>query len=142
LRISELASLEIGNIKNGWIIVNGKGAKVRQLPLLHEVENVINEYLDIYNPTKYLFEKNRASLGVPALRYKLSKLFIAHGIKATPHRLRHSFATHLLNDGARISDVSELLGHSTMATTQIYTKLGSIKKMEEYMKAHPLAKKE
>ncbi|CUV66253.1 Tyrosine recombinase XerC (fragment) [Sulfurovum sp. enrichment culture clone C5] len=46
-----------------------------------------------------------------------------------------------MNSGARISDVSELLGHSTMATTQIYTKLGSVKKLEEYMKAHPLAKK-
>jgi len=60
--------------------------------------------------------------------------------KVTPHTFRHSFATHLLNNGARISDVSELLGHETMATTQVYTKLGSVKKMQEYMKAHPLAK--
>jgi integrase/recombinase XerC len=75
------------------------------------------------------------------LRYKLTKLFKASGFKATPHQLRHSFATHLLNHGARISDVSELLGHETMATTQVYTKLGSVKKMQEYMKAHPLAKK-
>lgn len=141
LRISELANMEIGNIKNGWVIVHGKGGKIRQLPLLQEVEKVIKKYLDIYKPAKYLFEKNKAGLGAAALRYRLSKLFMAHGIKATPHQLRHSFATHLLNDGARISDVSELLGHSTMATTQIYTKLGSVKKMEEYMKAHPLAKK-
>ncbi|MDD5358849.1 MAG: tyrosine-type recombinase/integrase [Sulfurovaceae bacterium] len=140
LRISELANLKIEDIKNGWIIVHGKGGKVRQLPLLLELEKSIKEYLDIYKPTKYLFEKNKASLGSASLRYKLTKLFASHGIKATPHQLRHSFATHLLNSGARISDVSELLGHSTMATTQIYTKLGSTKKLQEYMKAHPLAK--
>jgi len=76
------------------------------------------------------------------LRYLLTKLFNAQGFKVTPHQLRHSFATHLLNNGARISDISELLGHATMATTQVYTKLGSVKKMQEYMKAHPLARKE
>lgn len=140
LRISELANLKIDEIKNGWVLVHGKGGKVRQLPLLLELEKTIKNYLDIYKPTKYLFEKNKASLGSASLRYKLTKLFASHGIKATPHQLRHSFATHLLNNGARISDVSELLGHSTMATTQIYTKLGSAKKMQEYMKAHPLAK--
>lgn len=140
LRISELANLKIDEIKNGWVLVHGKGGKVRQLPLLLELEKTIKNYLDIYKPTKYLFEKNKASLGSASLRYKFTKLFASHGIKATPHQLRHSFATHLLNNGARISDVSELLGHSTMATTQIYTKLGSAKKMQEYMKAHPLAK--
>jgi integrase/recombinase XerC len=61
--------------------------------------------------------------------------------QVSPHILRHSFATHLLDHGARIADVSELLGHETMATTQVYTKLGSVKKMQEYMKAHPLAGK-
>ena len=78
-------------------------------------------------------------MNVAQLRYIITRLFKSVGIKATPHQLRHSFATHLLNNGARISDVSELLGHETMATTQVYTKLGSVKKMEEYMKAHPLA---
>jgi integrase/recombinase XerC len=76
------------------------------------------------------------------LRYRVSKLFGSRGLKVTPHQLRHSYATHLLDNGARISDVSELLGHSNMATTQIYTKLGNRKKMSEYMSAHPLAKQE
>jgi len=67
------------------------------------------------------------------------KPFRALGLKATPHQLRHSFASHLLNNGARISDVSELLGHASMATTQIYTKLGDKRKKQDYMKAHPLA---
>ena len=75
------------------------------------------------------------------LRYILTKLFKAKGLKVTPHQLRHSFATHLLNNGARISDVSELLGHSSMATTQVYTKLGDARKLKEYLGAHPLALK-
>jgi len=60
------------------------------------------------------------------------------GLKVTPHQLRHSYATSLLNGGAMIVDVSELLGHSSMATTQIYTKLGSALKEQNYKKAHPL----
>lgn len=91
------------------------------------------------NPKTYLFEKGNAPMNAAQLRYILTKLFKRSGLKVTPHQLRHSFATHLLNNGARISDVSELLGHETMATTQVYTKLGSVKKMQEYMQAHPLA---
>jgi integrase/recombinase XerC len=56
----------------------------------------------------------------------------------TPHQLRHTYATELLNNGARIADVSELLGHASMATTQIYTKLGNALKMDHYLKSHPL----
>ena len=56
----------------------------------------------------------------------------------TPHQLRHSFATSLLNSGAAIAEVSELLGHASMATTQIYTKLGNALKKENYEKSHPL----
>jgi integrase/recombinase XerC len=63
-------------------------------------------------------------------------------LKVTPHQLRHSYASSLLNSGAPIVDVSELLGHSSMATTQIYTKLGSALKQQNYNKAHPLCKGE
>jgi integrase/recombinase XerC len=69
----------------------------------------------------------------------VTKVFKRVGMKVTPHQLRHSYATSLLNSGAPIVDVSELLGHSSMATTQIYTKLGSALKQENYNKAHPLA---
>jgi len=140
LRISELASLKISDIKEEWVQINGKGNKIRELPIMPELQIILKEYMDIYTPQKYIFEKDKAPLNSAGLRYKISKLFKAHGIKATPHQLRHSFATHLLNNGARIADVSELLGHSSMATTQIYTKLGNTKKLEEYLKAHPLAK--
>jgi len=141
LRISELAQLKLDNITGEWIQILGKGNKVRELPLLGELQNLITLYRKEWSPKKYLFEKGNAPMNVAQLRYIVTKLFKAAGIKATPHQLRHSFATHLLNHGARIADVSELLGHETMATTQVYTKLGSVKKMQEYMHAHPLAKK-
>lgn len=139
LRISELSGVKLSDIKAGWIQIHGKGNKVRELPLLANVEHLIENYIQMKSPKKYLFEKGQAPMNAAQLRYMMSKLFKAAGIKATPHQLRHSFATHLLNNGARIADVSELLGHQTMATTQVYTKLGSVKKMQEYMKAHPLA---
>ncbi len=139
LRISELSSLKLEDIKGSWIQIHGKGNKIRELPLLDSLQELINLYRRRMSPKKYLFEKGSAPMNSAQLRYILTKLFKAQGLKVTPHQLRHSFATHLLNNGARISDVSELLGHETMATTQVYTKLGSVKKMQEYMKAHPLA---
>jgi integrase/recombinase XerC len=141
LRISELSGLKLEDVKEGWVQVHGKGDKVRELPLLDALQQLITLYRVQKMPKKYLFEKGNAPMNAAQLRYKLSKLFKEAGLKATPHQLRHSFATHLLNNGARIADVSELLGHATMATTQVYTKLGSVKKMQEYMKAHPLADK-
>jgi len=140
LRISELSSIKLTDIKNGWISVHGKGNKTRELPIISSLQKILNEYLKTYMPKKYLFEKQNTPLNQAQLRYKITKLFKKHGIKVTPHQLRHSFASHLLNSGARIADVSELLGHSTMATTQVYTKLEDSKKLSEYLKAHPLAR--
>ena len=140
LRISELSLLKLEDIKGEWIQIHGKGNKVRELPLLSELQKLTRVYVKEKNPKTYLFEKGNAPMNAAQLRYILTKLFKEAGLKVTPHQLRHSFATHLLNNGARISDVSELLGHETMATTQVYTKLGSVKKMQEYMQAHPLTK--
>jgi integrase/recombinase XerC len=139
LRISELASLRLDQIGAEWVQITGKGDKDRQLPLLPYLRDRITYHRQVNHPRLYLFEKDESPMSTQQLRYRLTKLFRAHGFKATPHQLRHSFATHLLAHGARIADVSELLGHASMATTQVYTKLGSVKKMEEYMGAHPLA---
>jgi integrase/recombinase XerC len=139
LRISELADLRLDQIDVEWIRIHGKGNKVRQLPLLPYLHELIVRHQWANAPKVYLFEKNQQPMSAAQLRYRLTRLFRAHGFKATPHQLRHSFATHLLAHGARIADVSELLGHASMATTQVYTKLGSVKKREEYMEAHPLA---
>jgi len=138
LRISELSGLKLENIHQEWIEIRGKGNKVRQLPLLSTVYSLLRQFCDRYIPKHYLFEKGGVNMNQAQLRYILTKLFKAKGLKVTPHQLRHSFATHLLNNGARISDVSELLGHSSMATTQVYTKLGDARKLKEYLGAHPL----
>jgi len=138
LRISELVGLELSNISNNWIRVVGKGNKERQIPLLEQIYQEIDYYIKCENPKNFLFEKEDEKMNSQQIRYIFSKIFKRSGIKATPHQLRHSFATHLLHNGARISDVSELMGHSSMVSTQIYTQLKSSKKLNEYSKAHPL----
>jgi len=138
LRISELASLELQNISSEWIRVIGKGNKQRDIPLLKTTKALIDEYLSTFTVKKFLFEKNGERLSENSLRYMITKIFKRVALKVTPHQLRHSYASSLLNGGAPIVDVSELLGHSSMATTQIYTKLGSALKQQNYNKAHPL----
>ena len=138
LRISELASLEVANIKESWVRVLGKGNKHRDIPLLIGTKELIDEYLSKNIVKVFLFEKNGEKLSENSLRYMVNKVFRSVSLKVTPHQLRHSYATALLNGGAPIVDVSELLGHTSMATTQIYTKLGSALKQQNYNKAHPL----
>ena len=140
LRISELALLKIEDISDGWIRVLGKGNKERELPLIDTTRKLLQEYLYEQQPSTFLFEKDGDRLSENSLRYIVTKLFKNVGIKVTPHQLRHSYATALLNNNARIADVSELLGHASMATTQIYTKLGSALKLDNYLKSHPLCK--
>jgi len=142
LRISELSSLQVDDISQEWIRVLGKGNKQRDIPLLPKIKEQIDEYLSKKLINKFLFEKRGEKLSENSLRYTVNKVFRRVSLKVTPHQLRHSYATALLNNSARISDVSELLGHSSMATTQIYTKLGSALKQENYNKAHPLCVEE
>ena len=138
LRISELSSLELKDISEKWVRVIGKGNKQRDVPLIPSSKLLIDEYLSIITTKKFLFEKKGEKLSENSLRYMVNKVFKDVSLKVTPHQLRHSYATSLLNSGAPIVDVSELLGHSSMATTQIYTKLGSALKQQNYNKAHPL----
>lgn len=142
LRISELSSLEVCEIKKRWIRVTGKGGKMRDIPLPVHLEKEMSCFCTQNQPKKFFFEKNGVKLSEDSLRYKLTKIFKRIGLKVTPHQLRHSFATGLLNGGARIEDVSELLGHESLATTQIYTKLASDLKMSSYNSAHPLQQKQ
>jgi len=140
LRISELANVKLEDIRSSWIRVLGKGSKHRDVPLLTKTYELLEEYLLVNSPKLFLFEKGGEKLSENSLRYIVTKLFKKVGLKVTPHQLRHSYASSLLNSGAPIVDVSELLGHSSMATTQIYTKLGSALKQKNYNKAHPLCK--
>ena len=138
LRISELTSMKLEDIGDGWIRVFGKGSKHRDVPLLNSTRILLDEYLESFPVKKFVFEKNGEKLSENSLRYTVNKVFKDVSLKVTPHQLRHSYATSLLNGGAPIVDVSELLGHASMATTQIYTKLGSALKQQNYNKAHPL----
>ncbi|WP_345975212.1 tyrosine-type recombinase/integrase [Sulfurimonas sp. HSL3-7] len=138
LRISELVSLELKEISSKWVRVTGKGQKSRDIPLLSSTHALMQAYIDEMRPRRFLFESEQGQLSENSLRYLVTKCFKRIGLKVTPHQLRHSYATALLNNNARIADVSELLGHASMATTQIYTKLGSSLKMQNYLKAHPL----
>ncbi len=142
LRVSELSHLKVKDIQNDWIRVKGKGDKTRNIPVLPLIKSKINSYLEKNIKKVYIFEKNGQKLSENALRYKVNKIFGKIGIKVTPHQLRHSYASDLLNGGGRISDVSKLLGHSSMSTTEIYTKLDSEYKLKNYKMAHPLSKKE
>jgi site-specific recombinase XerD len=138
LRISEAANIKLNDIKGDWIEIRGKGNKTRILPLHPKLKEFIKKYLEINSPKTYLFEKDGIPIGSAKLRYIIQKAFKKVGIHVTPHQLRHSFATYMLDRGARINDVSELLGHEFISTTQIYTKLNSSLKLKNYLKAHPL----
>ena len=140
LRISELANLKKNDIKDDWIRVKGKGDKIRNVPILPLIKEKIDIYFKKNSTFIYVFEKNGRKLSENSLRYKINKIFKQIGIKVTPHQLRHSYASDLLNNGGRISDISMLLGHSSLSTTEIYTKLDSKNKLKNYQKAHPLCR--
>jgi integrase/recombinase XerC len=140
LRISELAALKLEDIGEGWVRVLGKGNKEREIPLVDTAAELLKTYLESATPRRFLFEKDGDRLSENSLRYIIKKLFKNVGMHVTPHQLRHSYATALLNNNARIADVSDLLGHASMATTQIYTKLGNALKLDNYLKSHPLCK--
>ncbi|MDR2638907.1 MAG: tyrosine-type recombinase/integrase [Helicobacteraceae bacterium] len=140
LRISEAASVRIANIGSTWLRVTGKGGKTRQIPILGELKAKIDRYILANAPKIFLFEEKGEPLSDNQLRYKIVRSFKEIGLKITPHQLRHAFATEMLNGGASIADVSEILGHANMATTEIYTKLSSVTKLKNYLQAHPLCK--
>ncbi len=140
LRFFEASKIELKDISNDWIRVCGKGNKTRELPILPIIKNTINEYIAQNKQSRWLFEQNCQPLSAVTLRYRLMKVVNQTSKRFTPHQLRHAFATALINSGARINDVSEMLGHAELATTKIYTKLAASKKLQDYKKAHPLCK--
>ncbi|GHV03866.1 site-specific tyrosine recombinase XerD [Campylobacterota bacterium] len=140
LRISEASDLEIALIGEHFARVTGKGNKMREVPIHSQLHAKITAFVASAKPTRWLFEENGEPLSPNQLRYMITSSFEKVGLKVTPHQLRHAFATEMLNSGAAITDVSEILGHSQLSTTQIYTKLSGSLMLKNYLSAHPLCK--
>lgn len=143
LRVSEMTHLRIENVNLNSLFfrIFGKGKKERIVPIDKEERNWIIKYLDEFKkicghrPKIYLFEKTDGSvLERQYVNNLLLNLKTKTGItkNITPHMLRHSFATHLLENGAPLREVQELLGHSNIKTTQIYTNLSSKTIVDKY----------
>ena len=150
VRRSELINLTINDIdfsrKN--ILVKGKGNKERLIPLSSEMANLLQEYIQnrkaefITTETQALLVTDKGKKMYPKFVYRIVKKYltlVSTVQRRSPHTLRHSFATNLLNEGADLNAIKELLGHSSLASTQIYAH-NSIEKLKEiYEKAHPKA---
>ena len=148
IRRAELINLKIQNIdlSNATIKVLGKRNKERIVPILPIIVNEINNYLnerlqlELVNDDKYFFLLLKGVKLNDSFVYRLINYYfstVSEKVKKSPHILRHTFATHLLNNGADINSVKELLGHSSLASTQVYThsSLAELKKV--YNVAHP-----
>ena len=149
LRISEALNLNFEDInENDYLIIKGKGNKERMVPLMDYVKNDIENYMhecpkNFMKDDPLFVGKRLDRLSPRIIQYVLEK--IRHNLSlpetATPHALRHSFATHLLDSGGDLRTIQELLGHSSLSTTQKYTKVETEKLYDAYSKTHPLAKK-
>ncbi len=145
MRISELVGLDIEDIDfiGGIIKVLGKGRKERLVPIGDTAIKTIRRYLEKRKsqaPALFL-NKSKTRISARGVRDIVKKYIHRAGLKegVSPHTLRHSFATHLLNHGADLRTVQELLGHANLSTTQIYTHLTTEKLKSVYEKAHPRA---
>lgn len=151
LRASELTGLDLSdvNLEAGFVKCFGKGGKERIVPIGETARQVLKKYLSEDRPKmaksdreKALFlDRNGTRLSRQALWDLVKKYVKLSGLKAktTTHTLRHSFATHLLERGADLRTVQEMLGHSNIATTEIYTFVSRDRLKKVYLKAHPRA---
>ena len=157
LRISELVALDVDDIDlDGRVVLVrlGKGSKGRRVPLGREATKAISAYLSRSRPQLVTTAKRAVSGGALFLNARGGRLSrqgcwkalkgyartAGLGDRVSPHTLRHSFATHMLDGGADIRVVQELLGHASLATTQVYTMVSDSRLREVYFAAHPRAK--
>jgi len=153
LRVSEVADLTRSQLeaREGWVRVLGKGKKERWVPLNPTVREVLQNYFKarpaVEDPELVFVNHRLSRLTARSVARVLARQLIRAtqlmpgSLKASPHALRHSFATHLLTAGADLRSIQELLGHASLSTTQRYTHLGLGELMDSYRNAHPLSKK-
>jgi len=155
LRAQEMIDLELGDIDyvNRTVLVHGKGSKDRIVPVHDTAISTLKHY--IFNARPELAMKSHNSTESVFLNYrgepisnrgvnKILETELEHQastLKISPHSFRHSFATHLINNGVDLRVVQELLGHESLSTTQIYTKVSKEKLKSEYLSTHPRAKR-
>lgn len=144
LRIAEALALTRADLESTTLRVTGKGGKVRMVPLIEAVRKSIELYIELCPfkswPEEPLFRGVKGGVLSPRLiQLRVAQLRGALGLppSATPHALRHSFATHLLGRGGDLRAIQELLGHASLSTTQIYTAVDTDRLLESYRKAHP-----
>jgi site-specific recombinase XerD len=151
LRAEEIVSLNLGDVDHDGeqLRVEGKGSKTRFVPVGEVALNAVRLYLDRARPAlrgddeqQALFlSRSGRRLGTSDVRRRLRAWTTRAGISAgvSPHALRHSFATHLLDGGADLRSIQELLGHSSISTTQVYTRVESARLRSAYARSHPRA---
>ncbi len=152
MRVSEIVSLDVGDVdvQGGYVRCFGKGHKERMIPIYPQAAQSVKEYVEQVRPhivrsleEKALFLNLRGDRLTRQGFWQILKGYAkSAGLETeiTPHTLRHSFATHMLNGGADLRSVQELLGHANISTTQVYTHLTSEHVRRTYEKAHPRAK--
>ena len=149
LRVSEAININTSDFEEdmAFLRVIGKGSKTRLVPLGKFAINAIKDWLiereKIVNNTDALFLNSKGTrLSVRSIQIRLKKMALKQGLPPIhPHMLRHSFATHMLESSGDLRTIQELLGHSSLSTTQIYTKLDYQHLVKIYDQAHPRAKK-
>ncbi len=151
MRRSELIGLKVNDIsfENNYLKVLGKGNKERLLPLNQKIDQVLKQYLEVRNQHfpkgTHLFLTKKGAPLYPKLVYNLVKRHLSAVTtleQRSPHVMRHTFATHLSDNGADLNAIKELLGHANLSATQIYTH-NSIEKLKKvYEQAHPKARKD
>ena len=149
LRLSEIHGLDLGDVllDEGWVSVTGKGRKERQVPLSGKSVEALRAYLfervAADSETALFTGKNGTRLGQRQIQKRLQAWAVRQGSgqHISPHMMRHSYASHLLQSSRDIRAVQELLGHSNLSTTQIYTKLDFDHLAKVYDEGHPRAKR-
>jgi integrase/recombinase XerC len=143
MRISEIHGLEMNDVdfKGQMIRVFGKGSKERVVPVGKRALAAVCAYREMIDPSivPVFLNKQYARLSIRSIRRILDKIVNECGLNVpvSPHTLRHSFATHMLDSGADLRGIQEILGHASLSTTQVYTHVSMDRLMQVYDKAHP-----
>ena len=142
IRREELINIKIEDISFGGRVIKiiGKRNKERIIPMLPSLSSNILGYINEKDPEIYLFESSKSKkLSISTIYRIINKYFrnVSTKVKISPHVLRHTFATHMLNNGADINTIKEILGHNSLSSTQIYTKIKLPKIVSDYNKSHP-----